>query len=242
MAATAEKAPAAIRFEEDRIGRVAVPADALYGARTVRALQNLKFSSRTLGACPTYTRALAQVKIAAARANGAAGVVAPSLVDPIEEAAVQVMSGELSEHFPVDLLGGGGSIGIHVNVNEVIANLANELRGGRRGDYKPVGIADVGASQSTADVCHTALRLAILAEWPALDAALAGMVTTLRAKASQFASVETMARTCLRDAMPVTLDVLFDGYARLFERRAGEIKRVIEALWMMRSMREASAS
>jgi aspartate ammonia-lyase len=229
MAAPAEP-PAATRREQDSLGPIDVPAAALYGARTARALQNLSFSGRTLGGCPAYLRTLAQVKMAAARANADAGVIGRDVAEAIEQAAVRVAAGESAEHFPADLLGGGGSIGVHVNLNEVIANLANEMRGRRRGEYAPVRIADVGASQSTADVCHTALRVAVLDRWRPLAAELQATVATLCAQAKRFAGVETIARTCLRDAMPVTLDLLFGSYATLIERRADELRRAVEAL------------
>jgi aspartate ammonia-lyase len=219
-----------VRIETDSLGTVEVPAHALYGARTVRAIDNLSFSGRKLGSCPAYVRALGFVKRAAARANRDASVLEAEIADAIDVAAGRLGEGELLEHFPVDLIGGGGSIGVHVNVNEVIANLANEARGGRRGEYSPVRTADVGASQSTADVCHTALRLALLAQWPVLATALKLTRTILKEKAGELAGVQTLARTCLRDAGAVSLGMLFAGYAALLERRTQELQRSIAQL------------
>lgn len=220
----------ATRLESDTLGAVRVPASALYGARTVRALENLSFSGRALGGCPAYVRTLGWVKQAAARANREAGVLRPEIADAIDAAAARLGNLELLDHLPVDLLGGGGSIGVHVNVNEVIANVANEAAGGRRGEYSPVRGADVGASQSTADVCHTALRLAIIDQWRPLQRALRATLATLCEKAGELGDVETLARTCLRDAMVVRLEVLFSGYASLIERRTLELERCVEPL------------
>ncbi len=234
MGAPAEIAAAsrrASRVETDSLGRVEVPVDALYGARTARAVDNLSFSGRILGDCTVYLAALGSVKRAAARANREADVLQPEVAAAIEVAASRIADTDMRPHFPVDLLGGGGSIGIHINVNEVVANLANEARGGRRGEYAPVRPADVGASQSTADVCHTALRVAILCEWPRLRTTLDALESAISRKAAELAGVETMARTCLRDAMPVSLDVLFGGYAALLTRRTQELQGCIDKLY-----------
>ncbi len=130
-----------------------------------------------------------------------------------------------------DLLGGGGSIGVHMNVNEVVANLASEHLGGRRGEYAPVHpFRHVNASQSTADVCHTALRVAVLNQWKGLRRALGATVQTLRAQADALADVPTLSRTCLQDALPSSLGVLFGGYAALLQRRTGELERAVHVL------------
>ena len=115
------------------MGEHAVPADALYGIQTVRAVENLQFSGRVLGNYPDYVRALATVKKAAARANRDAHAIDARRVDAIERACDALIRGEHLEQFPVDMLAGGGSIAVNMNVNEVIANLANEYLGGARG-------------------------------------------------------------------------------------------------------------
>jgi len=221
----------AARIEQDALGARAIASTALYGIHTARAVENLSFSSRRLGDYPTYVYALGAVKQAAARANAAAGVIHGRLAGAIVAATTPLLSGELREHFPVDLLGGGGSIGVHMNVNEVLANVANEHLGGRRGDYVPVHPRrHVGASQSTADVCHTALRIAIVKRAAGLASALDNVSTTLEDRARAFAAVPTLARTCLQDAMPTTLDVLCGGYAALTRRRTAALQRAVDAL------------
>lgn len=219
------------RVERDTLGSLTLTADALYGIHTARSIENLRFTTRPLGSCPPYVQALGSVKRAAARANGEAGVLSQRLVDAIEVATAPLLAGELLEQFPADLLGGGGSIGVHMNVNEVIANLASEHLGGRRGEYVPVHpFRHVNASQSTADVCHTALRVAVLNQWKGLRRALGATVHTLREQADSMTDVPTLSRTCLQDALPSSLGVLFGGYAALLQRRTGELERAIHAL------------
>jgi aspartate ammonia-lyase len=226
-----EDAACATRIERDALGELALPADALYGIHTARALRNLSFSRRSLGSCAPYARALGVVKGAAARANGEAGILAPELARAIEAAASQISSGALDGALVADLLGGGGSIAVHMNVAEVIANLASESLGGRRGEYIPVHPKrHVNASQSTADVCHTALRLAILARSGVLLTALEALAATIDAKIRELGHVPTLARTCLQDALPTTLALLFSGHAALIRRRAAELARSLEAL------------
>jgi aspartate ammonia-lyase len=134
-------------------------------------------------------------------------------------------------HFPVDLLGGGGSIGINMNVNEVLANLASERLGGARGGYDPVHPRrDVNASQSTADVCHSAARLAVSARAADCLRAVDDAAATLAARATAWAGVPTLARTCLQDAMPTTVDVLFGGHATALARRAAALRDALAAL------------
>ena len=112
------------------LGERAVPADALYGIHTVRAVENLGFSGRTLANYPDYIRALATVKKAAARANRDAHVIDARRQDAIERACDALIRGEHLAQFPIDMLAGGGGIAVNMNVNEVIANLANEHLGG----------------------------------------------------------------------------------------------------------------
>jgi len=208
-----------------------VAADALYGIHTVRALHNLSFSGRTLANFPVYIHALAVVKKAAARANRDAGVLPPPLSRAIERACDSLRRGDYANQFPIDMLGGGGEIAVNMNINEVVANLANESLGSRRGEYTPIHPkTHVNASQSTADVCHTAARIATLRMWDELETALDGCVTALRAKARELEPVTTLARTSLRDAEPTSLGEFLGGHAQALKRRTRELSRSIAAL------------
>jgi aspartate ammonia-lyase len=224
-------APTETRIEKDLLGERAVPADALYGIHTVRAVESLSFSGRILEHYPDYVRALATVKKAAARANRDAHVIDARRLDAIERACDALIRCEHLAQFPVDMLAGGGSIAVNMNVNEVIANLASEFLGGARGTYQPVHPKEhVNASQSTADVCHTAVRMTVLSRWTGMRRALGRCVAAFRAKEVELRPVVTISRTCLQDAGRVSLGELFGGHAEVIERRAGELAQSVRAL------------
>jgi len=225
------RSPAATRRERDLLGEIDVPAAALFGIHTVRAVRSLTFSDRMLGLYPNYIAALATIKKAAARANRDASVLEPRISRAIERACDALIRGEYGDQFPVDLLAGGGEIAVNMNLNEVIANLANESLGGRRGGYAPVDPkSHVNASQSTADVCHSAARVAILILWEALEQELTDCFTALQRKAHEFAPIKTLARTCLRDAEVCSLGEIFGAQAQAVRRRSRELARSITAL------------
>jgi aspartate ammonia-lyase len=218
------------RLERDSLGTLEVPTSALYGVRTARSLRNLSFSGRALGAYPHYLGALAVVKKAAARANRDAKVITPAIAKAIELACDGLLADADPDQFPVDVLGGGGAVAVNMNLNEVIANLANESLGGTRGNYDPIEPKlHVNASQSTADVCHTAARIAIIKMSDALRRVLANCVAAAQAKAEQFNRIQTLARTCLQAAGAVSLGEIFGAYAAAIARRADAIDRVVAA-------------
>jgi aspartate ammonia-lyase len=223
-------APLGTRVEKDLLGERAVPADALYGIHTVRAVENLGFSGRILAKYPDYIRTLATIKKAAARANRDAHVIDARRQGAIERACDELIRGEHLMQFPVDMLAGGGSIAVNMNLNEVIANLASEYLGGARGTYKPVHPKLHVTSQSTADVCHTAVRISVLGRWSGLRRVLSKCVAAFRAKALELRPVVTISRTCLQDASRVSLGELFGAHAEVIARRAGEIERSVRAL------------
>lgn len=227
----AREARAATRVERDLIGAMEIPRGARYGIQTARAVTNLSFSGRTLGDYPAMVRALAMVKCAAARANLDAGVIEARIARAIEHACRALIAGGYLEQFVADPLGGGGGIGVNQNVNEVIANLASEHLGGSRGAIALVDAkTHVNASQSTADACATAARIAITGEARGLAGALEDCVRAYRAKARELRRVITLARTCLRDAQPTSLGEFFSGHAAAIERRADELARSVREL------------
>lgn len=193
-------------------------------SQTDLACEHLAFSGRTLGGEPELVRALLQVKKAAALANAAAGVLAEDVAAAIAQACDALLAAPPREAFCVDVLAGGGGIAHNVNVNEVIAARASAP--GRPVDPK----RHVNASQSSADVCHTAFRLALLERWEGLSAALAGLGASLHERAQAFAPVMTLTRTCLRDALPGSLGDLVGGHAALIDRRRGAIARAVAEL------------
>jgi len=222
---------ASSRIERDLLGELAIPAAALWGIHTARAVRNLSFSGKALGHYADYVRALAIVKRAAAAANRDAGVLSDRVAGAIQAACDALIAGEHLDQFPVDVLGGGGSIAINMNLNEVIAALANRHLGGGRGDRDLVSAkGHANASQSTVDVCHTAARIAALDRWDRLRPTLARCAQACAAKAAEFRPVMTVARTCLQDAAPIPLGEIFGAYAAGLRRRIGELDRAASEL------------
>jgi aspartate ammonia-lyase len=217
------------RLETDSLGTLEVPADAYYGVQTARAVANFPISGERLHR--EMVRAMARIKIAAARAHAELGVLDKAKADAIVRAGEEVAAGTHDAHFVVDAYQAGAGTSFHMNVNEVIASRACELLGGQRGDAKLVSPNDhVNMAQSTNDVIPTAIRIAayelsgpVLDEMGALAASLAG-----RAKA--FRTVLKSGRTHLQDAVPVTLGQEFSGYQVCVEGWAESLARSREAL------------
>jgi aspartate ammonia-lyase len=220
-----------VRQEEDSIGKIQLPSDRLYGVRTARCLENLSFSGCTLSQYPELISALAVVKKACALANIEAATIPAELGSMISAQCDRLLSGEFQEHFPVDMLHGGGYIAFNTNINEVLANLANAAAGSGIGTYAPVDPkTHVNCGQSTADVCHTAVRLAIIGSFEKLSSALDLLISSFRRLQTEFAPINTVARTCLQDAMPVSLGESFGAYTAFVERRKQECARAVADL------------
>jgi fumarate hydratase class II len=204
---------AKVRIERDSMGEMPVPQNAYYGAQTARAVENfpisdLRFSRR-------FLRALGQIKAAAARANLSLGGLDERRARAIEQGALEMADGRFDEDFVVDVFQTGSGTSTNMNANEVIANRAIELLGGRRGDRSLVHPNDhVNMSQSTNDVFPSAIHVAALCgvEEHVLPA-LRGLSEALDGKAIEFADVAKAARTHLQDAVPITLGQEFSGYA-----------------------------
>ncbi len=196
-----------MRVEHDSMGEVLVPAGALWGAQTQRAVENFPVSGERIGR--DLIGALASIKGDAALVNGSLGVLDPDMAAAIHDAAAEVASGTHDDQFPVDVFQTGSGTSSNMNANEVIAHLASSRLG------RPVHPNDhVNASQSSNDVFPSAIHLAavrLVGEYlvPALD----GLAAALEAKAAEFASVVKVGRTHLMDAVPVTLGQEFGGYA-----------------------------
>ena len=202
------------RREHDSLGEVAVPADAYYGAQTVRAVQNFPISGVPLSHYPSLLCALAMVKQAAARTNAALGKLAPAKAQAIDRAAQEVIDGRLHDQFPIDVIQGGAGTSTNMNMNEVLTNRALELLGHARGDYHALHPNDdVNLEQSTNDAYPTAVRLAVLLSTSALARALELLAVAFEAKAEATAGVVKLGRTQLQDAVPMTLGQELGAYA-----------------------------
>ena len=200
------------RIERDTMGEVKVPAHALYRAQTQRAVENFPISGRTLE--PAHIEALAQVKKACAKANAELGVLDGDLAEAIVAAADQVVSGELNEHFPIDVFQTGSGTSSNMNTNEVLASLANRQLSEQGSENQVHPNDHVNASQSSNDVFPTSVHVAATAALiNDLKPALAYLAEALEDKAGEFAEIVKSGRTHLMDATPVTLGQEFAGYA-----------------------------
>jgi aspartate ammonia-lyase len=203
--------PSATRIERDSLGPLEVPADALYGVQTARAVANFPISGERLH--PEMVRAAARIKIAAARANAELGQLDRKKADAIVAAAEEVVAGKHDAHFVVDAYQAGAGTSFHMNVNEVIANRACELMGGSRGEHALVHPNDhVNMAQSTNDVIPTSMRLAAYSLTGPVLEEMGALAAAFGAKTREFAHVLKSGRTHLQDAVPVTLGQEFSGY------------------------------
>jgi len=211
------------RVERDTLGEVRVPADALWGAQTQRAVENFPISG--LHAFPAFIRATLNVKKAAAMANSQAGRLPPDLCEAIVRACDAVIAGEHHDQFVVDVFQAGAGTSHNMNANEVIANLAEEGLGGKRGAYQKVNPNDhVNMAQSTNDVTPTAIRLALLELTVPLCEELEALADELDRKAGLYAGCVKPGRTHLQDAVPVTFGQEFGGWATRMRSASGRIR------------------
>ncbi|MEO6865416.1 MAG: aspartate ammonia-lyase [Gemmatimonadaceae bacterium] len=222
---------ATIRIEHDLLGERAVPADALYGVQTLRALENFPISGTFVGQFPTLIAALASVKEAAALANQELGLLEPRIAQAIVGAAEALRRDEHSDQFPVDMIQGGAGTSTNMNANEVIANLALESLGHERGDYTVIHPNNhVNLSQSTNDVYPTAVKLALHASISELQEAMSALAGAFLVKGEEFSSFIKMGRTQLQDAVPMTLGQEFSAFAHTILEdvdRLGEAQKLI---------------
>lgn len=222
------------RREHDLLGEREVPADALYGVQTLRALENFPITKVPLRDFPALVAALATVKAAAARANAELGLLAPDVADAIERAADEVRAGRHHEHFLVDMIQGGAGTSTNMNANEVIANRALELLGRPRGAYDAVHPnSHVNLSQSTNDVYPTAVKLALHESIDALRAAMRVLAEAFLDKGREFAPLLKMGRTQLQDAVPMTLGQEFTAFGHTILEdvdRLGEVQGLLREI------------
>jgi aspartate ammonia-lyase len=217
------------RIEHDFLGSLEIPADAYYGIHTARAAANFPVSG--LMVPDEMIAALAHVKMACARANVRAGLLASETGEAIERAAAEVAEGRFRDQFITDAFQGGAGTSTNMNMNEVLANRAIELLGGERGEYHLVDPLDhVNLSQSTNDVYPTALKVAAIRMVLALSEAIARLQGALQEKEAAFAHVLKLGRTEMQDAVPITLGQEFGAFAEAFARDRWRLFKVEERL------------
>jgi fumarate hydratase class II len=221
------------REEKDSLGTIKVAADALWGAQTQRSLQNFRIGVQQFG--PDFIRAYAQIKKAAALANRELGKLDQQRCDLIVSACDEITAGDHDEQFPLVVWQTGSGTQTNMNLNEVIANRANELAGSKRGSMKPVHPNDhVNMSQSSNDTFPTAMHVtAALAINEQLIPPLDHLISTLNHKAEDFRELVKSGRTHMMDATPVTLGQEFLAYAEQLAFARHQITTLLEGVYAL---------
>jgi len=219
------------RTETDTFGPIEVPADRYWGAQTQRSIKNFRIGGERMP--EPLIHALGTVKRAAAEVNLELGSLDARRARAIIKAAQEVADGKLDDHFPLVVWQTGSGTQTNMNANEVIANRANELLGGKLGAKSPVHPNDhVNMSQSSNDCFPTAMHIAAADEIARrLDPALAHLQDALQHKAKAFASIVKIGRTHTQDATPLTLGQEFSGYARQVQNAIGRMRQALKQLY-----------
>ena len=213
-----------MRMEKDGLGEMGLPDDAYYGIVSERNRAAFDVGPLALDDYPAYIRAVAACKIACARANAEIGALSAEFARVIEQAGREVMEGRFRGQFRVNIYRGSGTP-INMTVNEVIAHRANELLTGdkARGGVHPN--THVNMCQSTNDLIPTAKEMVVWEELGKVAAAARGLQAALERKAGEFRGIIKMGRTCLQDAVPITLGAEFGAYANAVGRVAGRLEQ-----------------
>jgi aspartate ammonia-lyase len=228
-AATLEKTG---RIEKDLLGQKELPATAYYGVQTARALENFQISGIPISHYPGFVEAWAIVKLAAARANTDVGAMPKETLAAIEKAADAVRSGQYHDQFLVDWYQGGAGTSTNMNANEVLANIALELTGHKKGDYSIVDPHDhLNMSQSTNDSYPTALKVAFLLRNDRLISELERLAGAFRAKGEAFIDIVKMGRTEMQDAVPMTVGQEFHAFAASIESEIAVLREAEKHLY-----------
>ncbi len=218
-----------LRVEKDSIGTKEIPADVYYGIQTFRAVENYPISG--MKAHPTLIKAFGMVKQAAAEANKALGLVEDTRADAIVRASQEVVAGKWNHQFVVDVFQAGAGVSFHMNTNEVIANRAIEILGGKLGDYNMVHPNDhVNYGQSTNDIFPTGMRLGTLLELEKLYPVLDSLAAAFEAKGKEFHNIMKSGRTHMQDAVPLRLGQEFAAYGLSIKKSISSIRQASDSL------------
>ncbi|MBN1688808.1 MAG: aspartate ammonia-lyase, partial [Candidatus Omnitrophica bacterium] len=217
------------RVEKDSCGEKKVPGEAYYGVETVRALENYPISGCRFH--PDFIWALAIVKKACACANQDLKILDPKRAKAIIQASDEILCGKWHDQFVTDVLQSGAGVSVHMNTNEVIANRALEIMGGKKGHYRDLSPHDhVNRGQSTNDVIPTAMRLATLKLIQKFYSSSEQLEKAFSKKSKEFRKIVKAGRTHMQDAAPITLGQEFSGWARQLEKGRGRIQALAENL------------
>ena len=219
------------RIESDSIGSLEIPAAAYYGVQTSRGCKNFNITGIRMN--DRFIKNIVKIKKTAAIVNGRAGSVAKDTAAAIVKACDEALSGKFDAEFVTDAIQGGAGTTVNMNVNEVIANRATELLGGKKGQYLCHPNDHVNCSQSTNDVIPTAGKMTVIEFAEDLKKSVLALIDSLENKAREFDDVIKMGRTQLEDAVPIRLGQEFEAYAsgvkrslRLLEKAVNEMRTV----------------
>jgi aspartate ammonia-lyase len=219
------------RIEKDFLGEKQVPDDAYYGVQTLRGKENFHITGMPMSREPYFVKAFGYVKKAAAMANRDLGVLDRKIADAIILACDRVIAGDMNDHFVTDFIQGGAGTSTNMNANEVIANLALESLGHKKGEYQYVNPNDhVNFGQSTNDVYPTAFHLGLILRLDSYMEALRQLQAAFFAKAREFDRVLKMGRTHLQDAVPMSLGAEFQGWGTTIGEEVNHLAEIAHLL------------
>src|SRR6516164_8890283 len=222
------------RIEKDFLGERELTDDVYYGVQTLRGKDNFHITGIPMSREPYFVKAFGYVKKAAAMANRELGVLDANIANAIIQACDRVISGEMTDQFVTDYIQGGAGTSTNMNANEVIANLALEALGHRKGEYQHVSPNDhVNFGQSTNDVYPTAFRLALIRRLASYAQSLQQLQDAFNAKGVEFERVLKMGRTHLQDAVPMSLGQEFHGWGTTIGE---EVQRIQEVRSLLREI------
>ena len=216
-----------MRLEKDSLGELEVPDEAYYGVQTVRCSGNYKIGNHTYNEFPDVIRAMAEIKKACAITNSEIGALNHVKAEAICKAADELIAGKFAGHFPVNVWRSQGT-GVNMNVNEVIANRANEILTGKRAYDQVHPNTHVNMCQSSNDVFPTAEAIVLYRLIDPLVASAKEIEKTLEVKARDFKSVVRLGRTGLQDALPMTWGQVFAGWLRSVQRAREQLESLKE--------------
>ncbi len=220
----------ATRIVEDALGALTVPRDAYYGAQTERGRRNNDVSGQVIGDFPGYVNAIVEVKKACALANLDIGVLRKPVADAICQAADEVLAGRYGRsQFPVDIMNAGGGVSPNMNVNELLANRANEILTGSKGYELVHPNNHVNTGQSTSDVLETAMAIALHRDILGLLASVRLLEDVIEEKIEQYSDAVKLSRTCVQDAVPVTFAQQFGAYLAVARRGVVRLEDAADA-------------
>lgn len=219
------------RIESDSIGSMEIPQDAYYGVQTLRAVENFQITGHRIHS--VFIKNLVLVKKAAAITNMKTNSISRETGNAIIQACDEILSGKFSDQFVVDAIQGGAGTSSNMNVNEVIANRATEILGGKKGEYIVHPNDHVNKEQSTNDVVPTAGKLSVMDLLKKLIKEIELLQIALRKKEKEFHNIIKMGRTQLQDAVPMRLGQSFGGYAAMLNKDLYRLKEAYkEMIWV----------